>query len=147
MSENNQNSQSGIGYLIVRVSTALGAIPVVGASVAVRNNIPTPNATPKDVIQVMKTDRDGKTPRLELPAPPRQNSQTQNGAQPYATYHIDVHASGYYDQYYNNVPVYDGVTSIQPALLIPISQDQLPENERYFEENVNPSLRPNDPTL
>jgi hypothetical protein len=65
---------------------------------------------------------------------------------PYATYQIDVVADGFYRQYFTGVPVYDGVTSIQPAALIPLADnpgiDVITETDRYFDQNVNPALRP-----
>ena len=70
---------------------------------------------------------------------------TPNGNVPYATYNIDVQAPGYYRLYFNAVPIYDTITSIQPAMLIPIAEngnmDGLSENDSYFQENVNPALR------
>ncbi len=147
MNDNESVTMGGTGYLVVRVSTALGAIPVAGAIVTVRDDQSSEESAGGAVHRVLTTNRDGKTPRIPLDAPPRQNSMTQNASPPYATYHIDVEAVGYYSQTYNNVPIYDGITSIQPALLVPIAQnpniDRLPEDERIFNENVNPALRPN----
>lgn len=140
------NGMSGMGYLLVRVSTAQGAIPVAGATVTVRDNlgieVPPNNGS---VIGVMTTDRDGRTQRIALPAPPRGDSLSPNGKIPYATYNIDVEANGYYRQYFHAVPVYDTITSIQPALLVPIAQngnlDGVSEDETHFESTINPLLR------
>lgn len=143
------NSMSGTGYLLVRVSTAQGAIPVSGATVTVRDNLGV--EVPPDrgsVISVMTTDRDGRTQRIALAAPPRGDSLSPNGKIPYATYNVDVEATGYYRQYFHAVPVYDTVTSIQPALLVPIAQngnpDGVSDDENHFESTVNPFLRTQD---
>ena len=140
------SSMSGTGYLLVRVSTAQGAIPVVGAKVTVRDNLGA--EVPPDrgsIISVMTTDRDGKTSRIALAAPPRGDSLSPNGKIPYATYNVDVEAKGYYRQYFHAVPVYDTITSIRTALLVPIAQngnlDGISSDETHFESTVNPALR------
>ena len=75
-----------------------------------------------------------------------ESSTCRGNAIPYATYNIDVEADGFYRQYFSNVPIYDGVTSIQPATLAPLAQnhnlDRVTDGDRYFDENVNPELRP-----
>jgi hypothetical protein len=138
-------AMSGTGYLLMRVSTAQGAIPVEGATVTVRDG----NADLEgkgSVIRVLVTDRDGKTERIALAAPPRENSERPAVAPPYATYHADVEARGYYRQRFNGIPVYDTITSIQPVFLIPIAQngstDGISEEENNFDGGMNPALRP-----
>lgn len=148
MNPSDMNSTIGTGYLIVRVSTASGAIPVSEATVAIRSGNGKEWGDKGAVVQILHTDRDGNTPRLALPAPPRTNSTQPGSMVPYASYQIDVSADGYYRQYFTGVPVYDGVTSIQPAALIPLADnpgvDKITETDRYFEQNVNPALRPTD---
>ena len=143
---NSQPMMSGTGYLIVRVSTALGAIPVEGATVVIRSHEAQSDER-GGTIAVLNSQSDGNTPKIELAAPPKNTSTSPGNSFPYATYNIDVFAEGYYRQYFNNVPVYDGVTSIQPATLVPISQtpnpDRIDDGGQFFEENVNPSLRTN----
>lgn len=146
MNQNQPNSR-GQGYLIVRVSTALGAIPVPGATVIVRKDLGQTLSDERGaVISTLTTDRDGKTDRIALDAPPRSQSLTPGSALPYATYHIEVEAPGFYRAFFNNVPIYDTITSIQPAILVPLSQngrlDGVSSGEdAYYDENVNPALR------
>ena len=146
MSESNMNNMSGTGYLVVRVSTASGAIPVSGATVAIRSGVADGSNDKGAILQILRSDRDGNTPRIALPAPPRQTSTQPGSMIPYASYQVDVAADGFYRQYFNGVPVYDGVTSIQPAALIPLADtpgaNVITETDRYFNENVNPALRP-----
>lgn len=146
MNPNGTRSMSGTGYLLVRVSTAQGAIPVPGATVTVRDGGGTEaDGTRGNIIRVLTTDRDGRTERLALAAPPKSDSAAPNGVVPYANYNIDVEAPGFYRLFFSAVPVYDTITSIQPALLIPIAQngnqDGVSDEESYIEENVNPALR------
>lgn len=147
MNTQEQNRMGAIGYLLVRVSTALGAIPLTGATVTVRDEMGNQSEnTQGGIIQVVKTDRDGNSPRIPLPTPPRGNSTSPGSSLPFATYSVDVEADGYYRQFFTGVPVYEGITSIQPAMLAPISQsgspDRVPDDDTYFDENVNPALRP-----
>lgn len=109
------------GYLIVRVYTARGGIPVEGALVTVTNSdatMPAPHA-------VLTTDSSGKTPTLALPAPPRSLSLEPSDTSvyprilPYALYNIEIAREGFYTLNDINVRVFAGITAIQDADLIP----------------------------
>lgn len=134
----------GIGYLIVRVTTARGAIPLEGISVTVRNYNPEGEEGRGSVLTTLVTDRSGNTQRLPLPAPPKELSEQPGNVKPYATYSIDIDTAGYYRQYYTNVPIFDGVTSVQQADLIPLAQrgrtDGISPDDRVFPESENPDL-------
>lgn len=108
------------GYIIVRVSTAGGTIPLEDAMVTVYN------ATDLDsgIVAVRYTNQDGKTDKIPLSAPPRSISETPDngGVRPYSVYNIEVTSEGYYDSFNLEVPVFDGVTSILPVSLIPRSE-------------------------
>ena len=149
MNPNNDSGMGATGYLIARVTTALGAIPLKDATVTIRNEKASNEDERGGVIKVVTTDRDGNTPRIALPAPPRANSTSPGTSLPFATYSVDVEATGYYRQFFTGVPVYDGITSIQPANLVPFAQnaspDRRPMDDTYFNENVNPLLRPAPP--
>lgn len=109
----------GLGYLTVRVSTASGAIPIEGAVVIVRGY----GTGDGEIFHSLTTDRSGLTARISLPAPPSSLSKAPNPpSTPYAPYSIDVYREGYYPQYYANVPIFDGITAIQDARIIPISE-------------------------
>ena len=133
---------SGTGYIIVKVATASGAIPVERASVIIRGN----EEHTSDILLSFLTDRDGLIARVPLPAPSREESQTPtgNGAKPFSTYNIDVLKEGYYPQYYQNVPVFDGITAVQTANIIPLSEggqkDPYVVDEQIFDQYQNPLL-------
>ncbi len=111
--DNNMN----FGFLVVNVSTASGALPISGATVTV-SQISDGKDTPFVILQ---TDADGKTDRILLPAPPQSNSLTPTPTGPgYSIYNIEVEKEGYYISNNLNVPVFPGITSIQPVKLIPI---------------------------
>ncbi len=103
------------GYLIVKVSTARGAIPLEGATVNIRGG----DQNNSGVLFSLRTDRDGQTERITLPTPPRSASESPGNTTPYATYHIDVFRDGYIPLAFHNVPIFPSIVSIQPAVMIP----------------------------
>lgn len=120
MAESNQGqSYSEIGYLTIRVSTAGGAVPLEGAAVNVRGG----NIELSEVLFSLTTNSDGITPTVSLATPPRSSSEAPQDSSPaYAVYNIDVYAKGYIPAFFNNVPVFSGINSIQPAVLVPAAE-------------------------
>lgn len=129
----NNSSTENIGYLVVRVSTARGAIPLENATVSVRGT----SAQSSDIIYSLETDESGLTPRLPLPAPPKSNSLSPDQSTPYSLWSIDVFKKGYVTARYERVPVYPDITSVQNAELIPLSEGFMPY------ESVNQNEAPN----
>ena len=133
----------GQGFLVVHVTTARGAIPLEGALVNVRQEIPNEKEIRGDIIAALTTGNDGNTEPLALPAPRRTQTLTPNhGTQkPYSTYHVEVQLEGYYTQNYANVPIFDGIAAIQPADLIPLPENgrtdsRTPDEDRFFESQA-----------
>ncbi|MBE6611757.1 MAG: carboxypeptidase regulatory-like domain-containing protein [Ruminococcaceae bacterium] len=128
------------GFLIVNVSTARGAIPLPGASVTVMFDEPENNS----VFTVVTTDTAGKTDRIELPAPERALSESPGNSKPYATYTLQIDKAGYYTVTAAGVPVFAGVTSIQPVEMLPLAEynaDRVyPRTGLDFAEGTNPNL-------
>lgn len=126
-------STESIGYLVVRVSTARGAIPLENATVSIRG------ATPQNsgIIYSLETNISGLTPRLPLPTPPKDNSLSPDQGTPYSLWSIDVFCKGFITARYESVPVYSGITSVQNAELVPLSEGFMPS------ENVTESETPN----
>ena len=120
------------GYLTVRVSTARGAIPLEGATVNVRGN----EADFSAVIYSLLSDRDGKTPRVALDAPPAKSSSTPEDPTPYSTYNIDVFKDGYTPLFVHNVPIFAGVTAVQPAVMVPAGTGEIHVDESYVPSAV-----------
>ena len=120
--ENNRSvteAMPGRGYLVVSVRAGEGAIPLEGALVTLRGG----DATEGDAIASFITDQSGNTPRITLPAPPRINSESPNGGKPYASYSADISLDGYFTNLYTNIPIFDTITSVQTAYLIPLPED------------------------
>ena len=130
----------GVGYLQIRVSTAQGAIPLPNAQVVVR----TPKERGETLVALLVSDRSGLTPIISLPTVSRAMSQSPGNTTPFYTYLIDVTKEGYYSQYYQNVPVFDGIAAVQSAEMIPLPQNGIEngisaDGESFF-EGENPNL-------
>ncbi len=121
-------STDGQGYLIVHVTTARGAIPIEGAQVIVRSYLEPPAEDRGDTVATLVSDMGGNTVRLPLSAPPRISSTKPSNGKPYASYVVEVRREGYYDQIYSGVPIFDGITAIQPADLIPLPENGKPDS-------------------
>ena len=127
---------TGTGYLIVRVSTASGALPLSGATVIVRGSETNFSA----VIARLSSGDDGLTQKIALLTPPRSFSEspTQN-QKPYASYNVEVYLDGYLTLLAHNIPIFDGITSIQPAEMIPVPQNGLPDSRPPYNQQTSES--------
>ena len=115
-----ENAGKGFGTIVVQVSSADGAIPIVDANVIVAED----TERGESLIKVMKTDRNGKTPPLSVAAPPAENSLIPDGVNRFFKYNIRVDYPGYYTVENVNVPVFEGQTSIQPVSMIPLEESR-----------------------
>ena len=116
---NTTSNTASVGYLIVKVTTARGAIPLADASVTVRGTEPDTSG----VLFSLRTNRDGQTERITLSTPPISVSEAPSSSLPYATYDIDVQKDGYRPLSFENVPIFPSILSIQPAVMIPAPED------------------------
>lgn len=122
------------GYITVAVKTAGGALPVENAVVTVKN-------AEQEILYVEFTDKSGKTPRLAVAAPPKANTSSPNAqAPPFYTYNIDTDKPGYTSVRNISVPVYPGVTSIQPVEMLPYAEGQSDFSSITYNESGAPSL-------
>lgn len=111
-------SDTGTGFLVVQVTTANTAIPLAGAAVRITRA----GGGAFEVLYELTSGSDGRTPRISLPAPSRQMSLVPGNAKPYAAYGIEVSLPGYESAVYSEVPVFDGITAIQQANLVPLPE-------------------------
>ncbi len=140
-SDNIPKQSTGSGRLIVRVFTASGAVPLSGAQVVVRN---TP-AVGGGIIASLITDRSGIAPTVSLSAPPKSEAQHPGSVRPYSVYGIDVFLDGYFTPVYESVPIYDGITSVQNVIMIPLPENgrangRRPDDTIVYPEAQEPSL-------
>lgn len=130
----NQSNNESIGYLIVKVSTARGAIPLENATVSIRGT-PEQNS---GILYSFETNQSGLTPKIALPAPRKSISQTPGNIPPYSLWNIDVFYKGFSTAHYTNVPVYAEITSVQNADLIPLPEGFSPSDT--YNESSTPNL-------
>lgn len=114
----NSGDMSGMGKLIVNVTSVRGLYPVEGAEVTVF----TGDLENMEVIADVTTDRSGKTPEIELPAPSILFSETPEPSErPYAYYNIRTIADGFVETLNYNASVFDSVTSLLNVDLRPMT--------------------------
>lgn len=130
MTENNIDAaKREVGYLTVRVSTAGGAIPLADASVNVRGG----SVDDSSLIYSLLTNSDGVTKTVALDAPARSASEIpQDVSPPYALYNVDVYAKGYIPAFFHGVPVFSGINSVQPAVLLPTVEGAQYDAARHY---------------
>lgn len=135
-----QNDQN-YGKLVVRVSAASGAVPVPGATVVVRS---AENGSPVRVIGVLTTDESGLTESLSVATPPLSESLAPGGKQPFSEISAEISADGYLTSVNINIPIYPGITSIQPVSLIPLPDSlygsQISEDVVFHNDAQKPNL-------
>ncbi len=138
------NSEN-IGFLQVAVKTADGALPVPEASVNIYEYLPSTQGQSGKLIYSLVTDENGNATKVGLEAKSKELSMIPGNDTPFTAYSVSVSKDGFYNSYHTNVPVFEGITSIQPVYLIPLleyaqSDDDFPSSERRNTETPNTKL-------
>lgn len=114
------------GILRVETYGSNGLYPVGNSRVIVYKEID----GEKYYIYDSHTDSSGILDNLQLPAPDKSLSETEQGScglAPYATYDIFVSHPGFISTYLENVPIFDSTVSIQSVEMLPtVSGEQNP---------------------
>ena len=135
------SEMTGQGKLVFQITTASGAIPLEGAEIILRKFRSASDGNGGEVVAVLYSGIDGKTEAIPLPAPARSLSlePALDGAPaPYALYDAEVNLDNYFTQSYIRIPIFDGITSIQRASLVPLpengySQGLRPDGGKFYE--------------
>lgn len=126
LSDKVQN-EAPFGFLTVRAYTAGEALPVEGATVTVRDG--GDGLITEEIVR--QTGRSGQTEPIALPAPSAMDSQSPSLTRPYAIYDVTVTHPRFYPFRATGVPVFAGITSLQPVNMVPLtrfdSADRKPE--------------------
>ena len=123
------------GTLLFQVTGGQGAFPVEGATITVTKALD----DRLDLSITVVTDESGKTEPISLPAPSRTLSQAPNGGIVYAAYQAEVSAPNYVTTEIRDLPVFDGITTIQPVNLTTDIGDRR-QNEVEEIEDKEPDL-------
>jgi hypothetical protein len=121
-----ESQKQSYGRLLVSVTTALGALPVEGAQVLIFSKAE--GGENRSVLYSLRTDASGQTPRVLLKTVSETLSESPGAASPYTTYAVSVRKNGYYYAEENEVPIFEGVTSVQPMDLIPVAEYGSPDS-------------------
>ena len=122
--DENRTVPAGTGFLIVQVTTANTAIPLGGATVRVSRD----EAQSPEILYDLTSGSDGRTIRIALAAPPRAGSLSPGGGRVFGTYNIEVALAGYEGANYMHMPIFDGITSILQADLVPLPENGYPDD-------------------
>lgn len=121
-----KKKNSGRGTMVFRVYTAHESLPISGAECVISKRF----GAEAQVLCTLTTDSSGQTRTEALPAPSKELSQSfSNNVQPFALYDATVSKPDYADVELKDIPVFDGVQSIQRVSMIPV-----PPNVNMTEE-------------
>ena len=101
------------GTLLFQVTGGQGAFPVPNARITIAKVLD----DRLSLSVTLLTDENGKTEPISLPAPRRELPQSPHNGIVYASYQAKVTADGYIPTEIRDLPVFDGITTIQPVNL------------------------------
>ncbi len=118
------------GTLVVSVTLARGSIPLENATVIISRAGET-----EEQLQTLTTDQSGRTAGISLPAQPLSLSQSPESApESPSLYNIQVTLPGFYPELRINVPVFEGITSVQPIAMIPLAEGDVSSGQLIVDE-------------
>lgn len=122
------------GTLLFQVTGGQGAVPIAGATVVISKALPNGHT----LSVTTTTDESGKTSEFSLPAPDRDKSQTPGGTDVFAVYDALISAPGTVSVMVQDIPIFDGVTTIQPIdLAFDLNGERKNEAERITDTEPN----------
>lgn len=107
------------GHLQINVTSALGATPIPGATVAIYYT-----GEPGQELEEVTTNESGQTEELELSAPPLEYSVEPSEQQPYSEYTIEVSAPGYESVEVAGAEILPEVTALQNIRMLPLQEGE-----------------------
>ena len=107
-----QNDRPEQGQLRVFVLSSSRNIPVENAQIDISYK-----GDPDAVIERLQTDANGRTPEIELPAPPLAYSLDPSEYQPYSEYNFHIQAEGFEPLDISGAEILSGITALQTAYL------------------------------
>ncbi len=127
----------GRGTIVFRTFAARQAFPVSGVKIVLSKNF----GNERYEIATLITDPDGATRPITLPAPSKELSQiAENEVRPFALYDATVTKEGFAKVSLYDIPVFDGVESVQKVSMIPIAVQNNGENNASATENITEEI-------
>ncbi len=128
---------TGRGYILVNVRAGDNAEPIKNATV----HITAISNGNRLLIGTGSTDESGTTKRFEVSLPDASYSQTPDSSvRPYNLFDISVTANGFFNARSVDVPVFDGVTSVQTFNMVPVPLFMKSGEETVTIYNREPNL-------
>lgn len=106
------------GFLQINVISGVNRRPVQNARIEIAGT-----GNPDQTIEQTETNSDGKSPNLELLAPPLEYSQSPSDNQPYSEYNLKVSAENYEATIISGVQILSGETGLQNIILTPSTSE------------------------
>lgn len=125
-----KSRNNGEGTLRIQAFSGQQAFPVVNANIVVSKDFTDGTYTFFNDL----TDTSGIVENMSLSAPRSGVANKDNEILPYSTYTIRVTHPFFRTTVYNNVPVFDGITSIQPVNLVPKTGTPIDDNDIVYSE-------------
>lgn len=123
-------ANTGGGALEFMVFTASEALPVAGAAITVTTRI---DGESHEMFKAV-TNQSGETEPQTLPAPSKELSQhSDNAVQPFSLYDATVTRDGFTRVLLRDIPIFDGVRSIQRVAMIPDNPETQDNSEEITE--------------
>ena len=130
-----------IGYIIVNVRAGDESSAVEGATVLVTAIVD----GNRMIIASGQTNSNGTTPIFEVPVPDLSLSQSPYpNTRPYNLFDVSVTAEGYFNARSVDVPVFEGITSVQNFNMIPVPSMMNDNDETLTYFNQEPDFPGND---
>ena len=125
----NSNLNDSIGFLVFTVRTANGAIPIKNALVNIYENKKDSGAMSNGyLLYTLRTNELGQTEKIALPTKSSALSTSPGNERPFLSYNVFASSEGYFDSDVINIPIFQGITSIQPINLLPVSEYSSPND-------------------
>ncbi len=109
-------NQKSEGSLVIHATSGSQAVPVGGATVIIR--LSGENGADAQ-LRVLVTDESGLTVPIRIETPSAAESLSPGGKKPYTEISAEIVAPNYYSTAITGIPIYPGITSIQPVRMIP----------------------------
>ncbi len=105
------------GSLKVQAYTGRQTAPIGGVTIIVSKTF----TDGERVFYSLVTDENGIVDGILLPAPSKTLAEQPSSTPPYAEYSVTAIHPGFHQEVYYNVPIFEGIKSIQPVRLTPLS--------------------------
>lgn len=116
-----EQKNTGKGTIQFKVYTAREAMPIAEAKCVISKKI----GGKVHELRTLLTDSSGQTPSETLPTPSGELSQSyENSIQPFSLYDATITKNGFAEVILRDIPVFDGVQSIQNVSMIPAPSEE-----------------------